>query len=56
VAKYPGLTEAQAQYAESFENQGYSREQAIKKAKEVAPTPAQRSAQRARQARKGGKK
>ena len=50
------LTDAQKQLAESFVAQGYSQAQAVRKAKEVAPTPQQRKAQQMRAARKGGKK
>lgn len=50
------LTDAQRQLAESFVAQGYTPEQAARKAKEIAPTPQQRQAQQMRAARKGGKK
>lgn len=49
----PGLTPEQEQLAQSFEEQGYSRAQAEKKAREVAPTPQQKKAQQMRAARKG---
>lgn len=52
----PGLTPEQKQLAQSFEEQGYTPEQAARKAKEVAPTPQQKKAQKMRAARKGGKK
>lgn len=51
-----GMTPEQKQLAESFVQQGYTPEQAARKAKEVAPTPQQRQAQKMRAARKGGKK
>lgn len=51
-----GLSPEQKQLAESFVRQGYTPEQAAKKAREVAPTAEQARAQKMRRARKGGKK